>query len=570
MKEKGKSGEKTVVREHCLRKLKQLGRAQVSQEKKVTEKQEEGVKLDEAQADKQHEEQAEATWTGPLAFGQKVRLTVEDFEHRLSFGDEGVVQACDEKEAVVKFENRWAPVQVPLSLLTRVPQGGFVRSVKLTGLCRLSEEMKVNLLREAGVGDPLVDEVTPWNPELLVDQGIDMFAGVVRQNLSLLQNRKLRYVPTRLSRFLLEDAIEKPAAAGDDEGREVREKRLMCLRRFFEEGELLLVPISAGEHWALLRIWKHKDAETEVEYFESFSDQHEACLRQAQAMLRLLKLNLSDKGLRRKNVAEQSGPLESGHWVTWYLEDGMRAFAGEGQATQGWPSDQMKGHKDRTEQWHATLSKAFGRWRTLRREEAGREAQLRKIQAEAARKSLEAKGLLEKLFEAQGELARSLLRRGAAPEGPPLPSGFGEKPKKMPAVVEASAAGDALSEGGEPLAVSEETAGATAAKSVEAPALEETTAAAEAEEAVPEATKKRKAGNVRLTPILVLTETEQLAVEVCKNVWAVEDLLPEFRASYETVRDHGMGVCGSCRWKTGCMRCDERKAWDYYVRQSLG
>ena len=47
MKEKGKSGEKTVVREHCLRKLKQLCRAQVSQEKKVTEKQEEGVKLDE-------------------------------------------------------------------------------------------------------------------------------------------------------------------------------------------------------------------------------------------------------------------------------------------------------------------------------------------------------------------------------------------------------------------------------------------------------------------------------------------------------------------------------------------
>ena len=299
--------------------------------------------------------------------------------------------------------------------------------------------------------------------------------------MNLLQNRKLRYVPTRLSRFLLEDAIEKPAAAGDDAGREVREKRLRCLRRFFEED---------------------KDAETEVEYFDSLSDQHEACLRQAQALLRLLELNLSDKGLRRKNVAEQSGLLESGHWVTWYLEDGMRAFAGEGQATQGWPSDQMKGHKGRTEQWHATLSKAFERWRTLRREEAGREAHLRKIQAEAARKSLEAKGRLEKLFEAQGQLAKSLLRRGAAPEGPALPSGFGEKPKKTLAVVEALAAGEALSEAGEPLAVSEETAEATAAKSVEAPALEETIAAAEAEEAIPEATKKRKAGSMRLNPSL--------------------------------------------------------------------
>jgi len=218
-----------------LRRVKQLGRAQVSQVSKVTEKQQVGVKLDEAQADKQHEEQAEATWTGPLVFGQKVRLTVEDLAHRFSFRDEGAVQACEEKEAVVKFENSWAPAQVPLSLLTRVPPGGFVRVVKLTGLCRLSEEVKVNLLREAGVGDPLVDEVTPWNSELLVDQGIDMFAAVVRQNLNLLQNRELRYVPTRLSRFLLEDAIEKPAAAGDDVRREVREKRLRCLRRFFSK-----------------------------------------------------------------------------------------------------------------------------------------------------------------------------------------------------------------------------------------------------------------------------------------------------------------------------------------------
>ncbi len=36
------------------------------------------------------------------------------------------------------------------------------------------------------------------------------------------------------------------------------------------------------------------------------------------------------------------------------------------------------------------------------------------------------------------------------------------------------------------------------------------------------------------------------------------------------MRAIGLGVCGKCRYSYGCMRCDERKAWSYNVRQELG
>ena len=63
---------------------------------------------------------------------------------------------------------------------------------------------------------------------------------------------------------------------------------------------------------------------------------------------------------------------------------------------------------------------------------------------------------------------------------------------------------------------------------------------------------------------------EELAVQLARESMTVEDLRPEDRAKYEKVRDEGMGICGSCRWSSGCLRCHREKAWDYYVRQALG
>ena len=79
-----------------------------------------------------------------------------------------------------------------------------------------------------------------------------------------------------------------------------------------------------------------------------------------------------------------------------------------------------------------------------------------------------------------------------------------------------------------------------------------------------EALKKKAAAALKLTP------EEQLAVEMCIQHWTPEDLRPEFRDPYLRVREKGMGVCSSCRWTSGCLRCDPEKAWSYYVRQELG
>ena len=48
-----------------------------------------------------------------------------------------------------------------------------------------------------------------------------------------------------------------------------------------------------------------------------------------------------------------------------------------------------------------------------------------------------------------------------------------------------------------------------------------------------------------------------------------EDLRKEDRDAYELVRDTGLGLCGRCRWMSGCDRCDEVKAWDFACRSTL-
>lgn len=487
LKDQKKGVEKAAVSKASVKKTVKFFGGKVSKgSKKVKGKLKLKVKkkMVEGPAEEKGEEKVEAKpeAEGSLPAGQRVRLTGEDLLQMMRLGDDGVVQSSDDKDALVRFDKSVLAVRVSLRLLTRAPPGGFVKSENLSGLCRLSQEVKVLLLREAGVGDPLEDEVTPWGDELLSDQCIDLFAAVVRQNLKLLENPKLRYVPTRLSRFLLEDATGKPAAADAHDARlEVKERRLSCLKRFSEESELLLVPIFAEKHWTLLRIWKHEGAETEVEYMDSLQHEHKGCLSQAQAMLRLLKL--SDK-VERRNVARQTG-VDCGHWVCWYVEDAMRAFAGEGRASQGWPSEKIRQCKSRTQAWHKALTVSFGKWRDKRQDEKKHEADRKKLQAQGARQYLEKKGLLEKLTEAEVEMAKLL------PGGEPVPE-------------------DVLAR-----------------------------------------------------------EKEELAVALCRDALSVEDLDLESRAAFEAVRDRGLGVCSSCRWTNGCLRCHERIAWDHYVRQSL-
>lgn len=71
-------------------------------------------------------------------------------------------------------------------------------------------------------------------------------------------------------------------------------------------------------------------------------------------------------------------------------------------------------------------------------------------------------------------------------------------------------------------------------------------------------------------PVFVLTNEQELTVSYAVEHWKVEDLREEFRSAYEKMRTTGPGVCSKRRFSYGCTRCDERKAWNYYVRQELG
>ena len=48
-----------------------------------------------------------------------------------------------------------------------------------------------------------------------------------------------------------------------------------------------------------------------------------------------------------------------------------------------------------------------------------------------------------------------------------------------------------------------------------------------------------------------------------------EDLRQEDRDIYEAVRGTGLGLCGRCRWRSGCQSCDEVKAWAFACRSTL-
>ena len=64
--------------------------------------------------------------------------------------------------------------------------------------------MKINMLREVGVSNPLESEVTPFKPnELVDDQTIDIFSAVIRMNLSLLGDERVAYAPTSLMRLAI-------------------------------------------------------------------------------------------------------------------------------------------------------------------------------------------------------------------------------------------------------------------------------------------------------------------------------------------------------------------------------
>ena len=71
-----------------------------------------------------------------------------------------------------------------------------------------------------------------------------------------------------------------------------------------------------------------------------------------------------------------------------------------------------------------------------------------------------------------------------------------------------------------------------------------------------------------LVRALSADETRGLEDEFIANA-APEDLAKKFREKYERVRLTGVGVCGTCRWETGCINCDEAMTWAWACRNTL-
>ena len=60
------------------------------------------------------------------------------------------------------------------------------------------------------------------------------------------------------------------------------------------------------------------------------------------------------------------------------------------------------------------------------------------------------------------------------------------------------------------------------------------------------------------------------AIEMAIENMAEGDLRDEFLQPYLKVKEEGIGICGRCRFTSGCLSCDVSKAWAYWCKRELG
>ena len=69
---------------------------------------------------------------------------------------------------------------------------------------------------------------------------------------------------------------------------------------------------------------------------------------------------------------------------------------------------------------------------------------------------------------------------------------------------------------------------------------------------------------------LRLAEEGMEFFNVALETATVAELRPALTAHMEKVEKHGQGVCSKCRWLSGCLQCDVKKAWVYCLRIEMG
>ena len=514
--------------------------------------------------------------------GSSVRVAVEDTGFKSYLGQEGKVKGSHGDVIEVCFNNfsvfGLAPVQIPSKLLEMVTLP-MKPAVALKTMVRVSRATKQAFLECAEVLEPDRDVVSVLKVGTQAsDDQIDVFCATVVWSLELTENKKVRVVPARFAGRILSDLNGQ--AYSDLEplaSPELAFKRLSILRRWLQEVELLLVPIwgkgNGPQHWTLLSIEGKK-----AEYRDSLRPLHQSCLANANKMLEALGIPYVENVV---NNAVQSSD-ECGWFVCHWIEEQLRVYSGQAKHSQGWPTKQRL---TTLQQWLKKVIDSLENERMKMIEEkkllVSKEAELEAQSVTKAKAFLIRQGLLEKAVEVHRSLAKSLIEEGHNKAPPPLDAAFvkrlndyrDELERRRLEKLAAAELGSALVAAELPSMLVDAAAAAelppVAVKGLAADELlavvVEGQAAAELPpvvvEPMPSAVEKLR---------LRLAEEGMEFFSVALETATVADLRPELRAHMEKVEKQGQGVCSKCRWLSGCMQCDFKKAWVYCLKVEMG
>ena len=417
----------------------------------------------------------------------------------------------------------------------------------------------------------------------LADQALDVYVATVRLNLGLFDMEAVVWVQSVLTKMVVEDATGKgqgydyvPAAALD------KEKRLNVLRHYWAIADILLMPIYSCEegprHWTLLVV-RRREGAVVLKYYDTLAIEHNGCRKNAAIVLKMI-LGEKAEVPRRWNVHKQRD-AECGWTVLHYAEENLREYRGEESPAYGLPeAGRLKQMRTWLTGWCKTLEATREKWKDEHLKKEAEEKAAMAAMARAAEAAMKAAGLLEALVAHRKVIAAIQMDEGAAAEKPPLPEGFGEKPKKVPlpplpppalfpledGVADEGSGGDKnaeadISEGGKE-AEAEESGGGKklAAKAKESGGDKQPEAEAMASggykkveaEAMgsgggekPKA--KAKAAAAAGKAAVKLTDMDEATINFAIDNWPPEKLRPEFLEKYNKVVATGLGVCSKCR-----------------------
>ena len=292
--------------------------------------------------------------------------------------------------------------------------------------------------------------------------------------------------------------------------------------------------------------------------------------------------NVGAEGVSRTNLSMAG---ESDEVAAHYLEAEMREVRGETRGCVRWPTTQrLKKVRGWLTGLRNSIEASRKKWC---RAEASIEAKRKQVTEEIILKTLRSEER-RKTFEARWnevkERNKKKMDEGSV-EGPIVPIGLRppEPPKMRKLSHEAPAEGDAkpktfvrkLDEAPEiqkkpeiekepeaPGAKGVVEGGGSGSGDAWAPPASEAPVAPPSK--AEEVRMKLAAAPLRLDKkAYVDLEDEFIAVAT------LEDLRPQDRKQYEFVRATGAGVCGRCRWSTGCDQCDSDHAWSFLCRTTL-